>query len=152
MGKRIIITDRDFAEWVRMDRAKGKLTQDEYGKALGVDGSTVGGWERGSVPSPKARDKIFRVLGLRIIPTETTPMKAIRAKCLDCSCGSSEEVKICPVLDCPLYPYRSGHNPKDASRKGQGNPNFGTMMKERKAREQSRVETRETREETRASD
>lgn len=26
-----------------------------------------------------------------------TPMKAIRAKCLDCCCGSSVEVKLCPV-------------------------------------------------------
>ncbi len=40
-----------------------------------------------------------------------TPMKAIRAKCLDCCCGSSEEVKQCPSTDCPLYEYRFGHNP-----------------------------------------
>lgn len=41
-----------------------------------------------------------------------TPMKAIRAKCLDCSCGSSNEVKKCPITKCPLYPYRTGHRPK----------------------------------------
>lgn len=40
-----------------------------------------------------------------------TPIKAIRAKCLDCSCGSSDEVKLCPITSCPLYPYRLGHNP-----------------------------------------
>lgn len=49
-----------------------------------------------------------------------TPMKAIRAKCLDCSCGNSNEVEICPINDCPLYPFRSGHNP---NRKGIGNRN-----------------------------
>lgn len=40
-----------------------------------------------------------------------TPMKAIRAKCLDCSGGSANEVKHCPITDCPLYPYRLGKNP-----------------------------------------
>ena len=40
-----------------------------------------------------------------------TPLKAIRAKCLDCSGDSANEVKLCPVKWCPLYPYRSGKNP-----------------------------------------
>ena len=40
-----------------------------------------------------------------------TPIKAIRAYCLDCSCDSSYEVKLCPIKDCPLYPFREGHNP-----------------------------------------
>ena len=41
-----------------------------------------------------------------------TPMRAIRAKCLDCCCGSSKEVRLCPCPDCPLYPYRFGHRPQ----------------------------------------
>ena len=41
-----------------------------------------------------------------------TPMKAIRAKCLECSCGAFIEVKLCPIEKCPLYPYRMGHRPK----------------------------------------
>ncbi len=40
-----------------------------------------------------------------------TPIKAIRAKCLDCCCGSAKEVELCPIPDCPLYPYRFGKNP-----------------------------------------
>ncbi len=40
-----------------------------------------------------------------------SPLKAIRAKCLDCSCGSSNEVKFCPVTKCALYPFRFGKNP-----------------------------------------
>lgn len=40
-----------------------------------------------------------------------TPMKAIRRKCIDCSCGSSNEVKLCPVQNCPLYDYRFGKDP-----------------------------------------
>lgn len=41
-----------------------------------------------------------------------SPIKAIRAKCMDCSCGSSEEVKQCPVSSCPLYEYRFGTKKK----------------------------------------
>ena len=41
----------------------------------------------------------------------SSPGKAIRAKCLDCSGGSSDNVKTCPVTSCPLYPFRLGSNP-----------------------------------------
>lgn len=46
-----------------------------------------------------------------------SPLKAIRAKCLDCMCDAPMEVRLCPCTDCPLYPYRMGHNP---NRKGIG--------------------------------
>jgi len=41
----------------------------------------------------------------------TSPIKAIRAKCVDCSGGSVYEVKSCPITDCPLYVFRAGKNP-----------------------------------------
>lgn len=37
-----------------------------------------------------------------------TPLKAIRVKCLDCSCGSAHEVRECPIEKCPLSIYRMG--------------------------------------------
>lgn len=40
-----------------------------------------------------------------------TPVKAIRAKCLDCCCDQRDEVKLCPVKTCPLWAYRLGKNP-----------------------------------------
>ena len=40
-----------------------------------------------------------------------TPVRAIRAKCLDCSGDSSHEVKFCPITDCALYAYRMGRSP-----------------------------------------
>lgn len=40
-----------------------------------------------------------------------TPLKAIRAKCLDCMNGQINEVKLCTRPDCPLYGYRLGKNP-----------------------------------------
>ena len=49
-----------------------------------------------------------------------TPMKAIRAKCLDCCCGKSKPVKFCPCDGvhspaCPLWMFRFGHRPKSVS-------------------------------------
>lgn len=49
-----------------------------------------------------------------------TPMQAIRAKCIDCVCGQIAEIPRCPAKDCPLYEYRSGHNPKYARRANSG--------------------------------
>ena len=46
-----------------------------------------------------------------------SPVKAIRAKCLECSGGSPKEVRECLISDCALYPFRFGKNP---ARKGIG--------------------------------
>ena len=45
-----------------------------------------------------------------------TPIKAIRAKCLDCCCGNSSEVKLCSIEHCALWPYQTGHDPYRARR------------------------------------
>ena len=42
-----------------------------------------------------------------------TPIKAIRAKCLDCA-GNRKDVRNCICPECPLYPFRLGHNPNRA--------------------------------------
>lgn len=41
----------------------------------------------------------------------TSPLKAIRAKCLDCCCGQSPEVGQCTSSQCPLWAFRYGKNP-----------------------------------------
>lgn len=41
----------------------------------------------------------------------TSPLKAIKAKCLDCCCGQRLEVDLCTCNDCVLWPYRKGKNP-----------------------------------------
>lgn len=53
-----------------------------------------------------------------------SPLKAIRLKCLDCCCGSSNEVKLCTAAQCPLYPFRLGKNPNRAGLTNNGC--FGT--------------------------
>lgn len=37
-----------------------------------------------------------------------TRSKAIRAKCLECCAGNRRAVLFCPVVKCPLFPYRLG--------------------------------------------
>ena len=46
-----------------------------------------------------------------------TPLKAIRAKCLEWSGGHPKEVRLCTNTACPLHLYRLGKNPH---RKGIG--------------------------------
>lgn len=48
----------------------------------------------------------------------TTPIKAIRKKCLECSGNQPSEVRNCLINNCPLYPFRLGKNP---NRVGIGN-------------------------------
>jgi hypothetical protein len=37
--------------------------------------------------------------------------KIIREKCLDCTCNQIVEIAKCPVVSCPLWPYRMNSNP-----------------------------------------
>jgi hypothetical protein len=46
-----------------------------------------------------------------------SPLRAIRKKCLDCSCDNTAEVRRCLITDCALFPFRMGKNP---NRKGIG--------------------------------
>ena len=41
-----------------------------------------------------------------------TPVRSIRLKCLDCSCGQPKEVRLCPVETCALWSYRMGFRPR----------------------------------------
>jgi len=40
----------------------------------------------------------------------TSPLKAIRAKCLDCSAYNQSEVRKCTKKNCPLFKFRFGKN------------------------------------------
>ena len=44
------------------------------------------------------------------------PLRAIREKCLDCSCQQPMEVKECTVKTCALHPFRMGKNPYRSKR------------------------------------
>ena len=71
--------------------------------------------------------------------TNLTPIKAIKAKCLDCCCGDRAMVKECPSKDCPLWAFRLGKNPnrsrnmtdeqRDAARKRLANARVARLGK-----------------------
>jgi hypothetical protein len=46
--------------------------------------------------------------------------KAIKEHCLECSGGTTPEVTLCSLTDCPLWGYRFGNAP--------GGPTFRTRM------------------------
>ena len=39
------------------------------------------------------------------------PLRAIRFKCLECTCGSVSNVRDCEISDCTLWPFRMGVRP-----------------------------------------
>lgn len=65
-----------------------------------------------------------------------SPLRAIRAKCFDCSGGSRQEITLCPVKGCPLHPFRSGKNPFTKKR---------TLTPEQKAAAAARLSARRNR-------
>jgi len=46
---------------------------------------------------------------------KVTPLKMIRLYCIDCQGGdergSIKSVRLCSIVNCPLYPFRMGKNP-----------------------------------------
>jgi hypothetical protein len=42
---------------------------------------------------------------------EKNPLKALRARCLDCCCDQPGEVRKCVAVECPSWPFRMGTNP-----------------------------------------
>jgi hypothetical protein len=54
--------------------------------------------------------------------TKAAILKAIRRKCLDCSCYQPKEVELCPCTRCELHPYRFGKDPTPAKRGFAKNP------------------------------
>ena len=69
-----------------------------------------------------------------------TAMRAIRAKCLDCSGDSRMEVHQCPVKDCPLYKFRYGKNPNSKPREYSDEQKEAMRVRLAKARENKNVQ------------
>ena len=51
-----------------------------------------------------------------------TPLKAIRARCMDCCGGSRSEVRKCVAHDCASWPFRMGKNPFAMRNRCDGTP------------------------------
>lgn len=67
--------------------------------------------------------------------TKRTPLKAIRAKCLDCTNNQNNEIRDCPIVQCPLYDFRMGHNPNRKGICGKGFAELGKKGKDTEGEE-----------------
>ena len=67
----------------------------------------------------------------------TNPVKAIRAFCVECSGGSTNEVKLCQSPRCALYPFRLGRNPYRAKRELTEDQRLAAAERLKKAREEA---------------
>lgn len=67
------------------------------------------------------------------------PVKAIRAKCLDCCCGSVTEVKLCQDDECPIHAFRFGKNPYRTKRELSEEQRAAAAERFRQAREKARI-------------
>ena len=54
--------------------------------------------------------------------TKAAILKAVRARCLDCSVHQPGEVARCPVTTCALWPFRFGRDPDPCRGRGFANP------------------------------
>lgn len=55
-----------------------------------------------------------------------TPIKAIRAKCMDCTCYQPKEIRECRIITCALWPYRMGRRPSEHDRQVYERQEVGT--------------------------
>jgi hypothetical protein len=98
-------------DWAR-DRGPA-LGQQAGGARMGSEAWIALGTEAGSDGRRIGRDpRKMRPDELRALGhAPMAPTAAIRAHCLDCCGGSSDEVRKCVALRCPSWPFRFGANP-----------------------------------------
>lgn len=75
--------------------------------------------------------------------TITSPLKAIRAHCLECA-GTTNEVSLCPIEGCPLYPFRFGKNPFRQKREMTEEQRIAAVERLAKAREAGQMKAEST--------
>ena len=68
------------------------------------------------------------------------PVKAIRAKCLDCCCWQTKEVELCTNEKCALYPFRFGKNPYRSKREMSEEQRVAAAERLRAAREKKEAD------------
>jgi hypothetical protein len=63
--------------------------------------------------------------------TKAEILRIIRAKCIDCCCGSRKEVALCTCTEtCPIHPLRLGMDPKPSKGRGFAKPSVYTASYE----------------------
>jgi hypothetical protein len=103
MGRR----GRERGREIWAGRKVASLSDDDVGRAVaGGCEPNLDGYLTGRDPRQMRQDELI-LMGHEPM----SPMAAIRAKCLDCCAGSSDEVRKCVAMACPSWPFRTGKNP-----------------------------------------
>jgi hypothetical protein len=95
---------REVWTGARVERLSAE--QLEAAKKAGYEPGEGGEWFVGRDPRKMTQDEL-RAMG----HAPMSPMEAIRARCLDCCAGSSDEVHKCVAMACPSWPFRMSKNP-----------------------------------------
>lgn len=85
--------------------ATTKLVAVDQAKANAVLETLGTGEKVGKLPA------FIGMKALKALGHPESPIRAIRAKCLDCSGGHQSEVRKCVAYRCALWPMRMGVNP-----------------------------------------
>lgn len=91
---------------LEVESSSSRLDPDIY---LETSPESIDGGEKvGRRPRSMARSDL---LALRGLGPPTSPVKALRARCLHCCGFEKTEVRKCADFACPSWPFRMGHNP-----------------------------------------
>ena len=63
------------------------------------------GWDIGRDPRQVSRDELIAA-GHKPM----SPLRALRARCIDCCAAQPSEVRLCTAVACPSWPFRMGAN------------------------------------------
>jgi hypothetical protein len=63
------------------------------------------GWDVGRDPRQVSREELIAA-GHKPM----SPLKALRARCIDCCADQPSEVRLCTAVACPSWPFRTGKN------------------------------------------
>ena len=86
------------------------------------------GWDVGRDPRRVSRNELVAA-GHKPI----NPLKALRARCIDCKAGELSPVRRCEHLDCPAWPYRMGTNPWSKERSEAQQRHTRTLAEKRRS-------------------
>jgi hypothetical protein len=64
---------------------------------------------------PREARRVIAALGDEPIDPAIRRLTGLRRHCLGCA-ENAAEVRRCPIIDCPLWPYRMGRNPHNPRR------------------------------------
>lgn len=86
-----------------------------WGKNAGLEKRWRGGVDRRGVAVvlSVSSASFFSLRGKRMSLRDAK--RSIRAKCLDCCCGSLKEVRVCEIEGCALWEWRMGKDPRRRS-------------------------------------